>query len=322
MKPLSNDDLRSVLLLILLVLACFLTFPYIDRCVAFFSGDEDQDSVSVIKDDAKRNLSSGYYAVPSEAPQLFAFDPNTADSTQLLRLGLKPWQVRNIYKYRAAGGRYRKPTDFARLYGLTLEQYERLAPYIKIKGEIMAADVYAESTSNYVSHNQSASRQTASSDTLHRSPSSELSPVSHRPSYAYQKKIRPGEKIDISVADTSALKTIPGIGSYFARQIVRHRDRLGGFVDVSQLREIEGFPESSLSYMIIGTTSSVKRLKVNYLDAWKLSRHPYILYIQAKEIVQYRHDKGIISSPSQLESLKSLTSTDLKRILPYLDFSR
>ena len=29
----------------------------------------------------------------------FPFDPNTADSNQLLRLGLQPWQVRNIYRY-------------------------------------------------------------------------------------------------------------------------------------------------------------------------------------------------------------------------------
>lgn len=320
MKPLSKDDRRAVIVLIVLILACFLTFPYIDRCIAFFSGNEDKDSVA-LKDNRKRGLSSGYYAVDEKEAELFPFDPNTADSTQLLRLGLRPWQVRNIYKYRAAGGRYRKPTDFARLYGLTLEQYERLAPYINIKKEVMAADVYAKSTNDYVSHNQETPQRKATSDTV-RHPSSGQSMEPRRVFSAYTKKIRPGEKIDISVADTSALKTIPGIGSYFSRQIVRHRERLGGFVDVSQLRDIEGFPESSLSYMVVGNSSSVKRLKVNALSAWQLSRHPYILYVQAKEIVEYRHNKGSISSPSQLESFKTITSTDLKRLLPYLDFSK
>ncbi len=320
MKPLSKDDRRAVIVLIVLILACFLTFPYIDRCIAFFSGNEDKDSVA-LKDNRKRGLSSGYYAVDEKEAELFPFDPNTADSTQLLRLGLRPWQVRNIYKYRAAGGRYRKPTDFARLYGLTLEQYERLAPYINIKKEVMAADVYAKSTNDYVSHNQETPQRKATSDTVRR-PSSGQSMEPRRIFSAYTKKIRPGEKIDISVADTSALKTIPGIGSYFSRQIVRHRERLGGFVDVSQLRDIEGFPESSLSYMVVGNSSSVKRLKVNALSAWQLSRHPYILYVQAKEIVEYRHNKGSISSPSQLESFKTITSTDLKRLLPYLDFSK
>lgn len=320
MKPLSKDDRHAVIVLIVLILACFFTFPYIDRCIAFFSGNEDKDSVA-LKDNRKRGLSSGYYAVDEKEAELFPFDPNTADSTQLLRLGLRPWQVRNIYKYRAAGGRYRKPTDFARLYGLTLEQYERLAPYINIKKEVMAADVYAKSTNDYVSHNQETPQRKATSDTVRR-PSSGQSMEPRRVFSAYTKKIRPGEKIDISVADTSALKTIPGIGSYFSRQIVRHRERLGGFVDVSQLRDIEGFPESSLSYVVVGNSSSVKRLKVNALNAWQLSRHPYILYVQAKEIVEYRHNKGSISSPSQLESFKTITPTDLKRLLPYLDFSK
>ena len=62
----------------------------------------------------------------------FAFDPNTADSTQLLRLGLKPWQVRSIYRYRAKGGVFSEPADFARVYGLTLKQYRELEPYIRI----------------------------------------------------------------------------------------------------------------------------------------------------------------------------------------------
>lgn len=55
---------------------------------------------------------------------LFPFDPNTADSTQLLRLGLRPWQVRSIYKYRARGGVYRRPEDFARLYGSHADNIE------------------------------------------------------------------------------------------------------------------------------------------------------------------------------------------------------
>lgn len=319
MKALSKDDRRAVIILLVLILACFLIFPYIDRCIAFLSGNEDKDSVE-LKDSRRQSLSSDYYAVDEQEEELFLFDPNTADSTQLLRLGLRPWQVRNIYKYRAAGGRYRKPTDFARLYGLTLEQYERLAPYIKIKKEVMAADVYAKGTNDYVSHGQETPYAIASSDTVRRSSSSSISSEPRRAFSSYPKKIRPGERIDIGIADTTALKTIPGIGPYFARQIVRHRERLGGFVAVSQLLEIEGFPESSLSYMFVGSPSSVKRLKVNNLSAWQLSRHPYILYVQAKEIVDYRHSKGNLKSIDDLAKLKSFSPQTIKKLEPYLEF--
>lgn len=80
-----------------------------------------------------------YYATPSTKAERFPFDPNTADSTQLLRLGLQPWQVRNIYKYRARGGIYRQKEDFARLYGLTVKQYRELEPYIHISNDYLPA---------------------------------------------------------------------------------------------------------------------------------------------------------------------------------------
>lgn len=49
------------------------------------------------------------------------------------------WQVRNIYRYRAKGGVYRKKEDFARLYGLTVKDYRRLEPYIRISEDYLPA---------------------------------------------------------------------------------------------------------------------------------------------------------------------------------------
>lgn len=51
----------------------------------------------------RRGATSGYYATPARRIESFEFDPNEADSTQLLRLGLAPFQVRSIYRYRAKG---------------------------------------------------------------------------------------------------------------------------------------------------------------------------------------------------------------------------
>ena len=66
---------------------------------------------------------------------LFRFDPNTADSATFVRLGLSPRVARAIIHYRAAGGIFRKPQDFARIYTLSDEDFHRLLPYIYIKGE-------------------------------------------------------------------------------------------------------------------------------------------------------------------------------------------
>ena len=75
------------------------------------------------------------YAEKEEPVESFPFDPNVADSTTLLRLGLSKWQVRSIYRYRAKHGRYSKPEDFMNVPHLTNEQWERLRPYIRISTE-------------------------------------------------------------------------------------------------------------------------------------------------------------------------------------------
>ena len=73
-----------------------------------------------------------YYAVPKTAVESFPFDPNEADSTQLLRLGLTPAQVRSIYRHRAKGYVYSTPEDFARTPFMTKGQWDHLKPLIKI----------------------------------------------------------------------------------------------------------------------------------------------------------------------------------------------
>ncbi len=73
-----------------------------------------------------------YYAVAKASVESFPFDPNEADSTQLLRLGLTPAQVRSIYRHRAKGYVYSTPEDFARTPFMTKGQWTHLKPLIKI----------------------------------------------------------------------------------------------------------------------------------------------------------------------------------------------
>lgn len=315
MKHFRKTDSDTIIILLLVIVACIALFPLLK------SGEDNADSEDTRSELAdKSNHSSRtkkpqYYNVPEKQYELFYFDPNTADSTQLLRLGLQPWQVRNIYKYRAAGGRYNKPTDLARLYGLTLKQYRRLEPYIKIEPEVMAADAIKPSQSDF------AGKSKAETSSHESDIAKELSLA------AYPTKIKDGEHIDINTADTTELKSIPGIGSYYAKRIVAYRQRLGGIANVHQLLEIQGFPESSLKYMTVEQTTNtqhqtpITKIKINYLDQNALSRHPYIRYVQAKEILNFRRLHGAIKKADDLRRLPSFTDADVDRLNPYIDYS-
>lgn len=219
----------------------------------------------------------------------FAFDPNTADSTQLLRLGLRPWQVRNIYKYRAAGGIYQTKEDFAQLYGLTLKEYRELEPYIHISDDYLPAA-------------RMVRRKSAERDTLR-----------------FPKKIAESEVVDLATADTALLRRVPGIGSYYAHEIVKYRERLGGFAHIDQLDEIEGFPQDAKRFFKI-ETPAVKKLNLNRLKENELKRHPYLNYYQAHAIVDYRRRNGRLNSLDDLRLLRDFPDEGLHRLAPYVEF--
>ena len=62
----------------------------------------------------------------------FRFDPNTVSAEDLQRLGFSERQAAAILRYRAAGGRFRRKSDFAKSYVVDDSVYEQLAPYIDI----------------------------------------------------------------------------------------------------------------------------------------------------------------------------------------------
>lgn len=292
---LRKSDRQAVLLLLGIVL--------IVLCVIFIVGGRNEKTFAVVADSSDNDTAyindvyhkpsaTRYYAVEERKIELFYFDPNTADSTQLLRLGLKPWQVRNIYKYRAAGGVYRKPSDFMRLYGLTVKQYKALEPYIRISSDYQpAATLYTEEKEHHT----------------------------ERDTVKYPVKLRPSERISLNTSDTTMLKKVPGIGSAYARAIVSYRERLGGFHDTAQLLEINGFPESSLDYFII-TSPSLRKININKLTLNQLKRHPYMGFFRAKAIVDYRRINGNITGLQQLSLCRDFTPEAIRRLEPYVEY--
>jgi DNA uptake protein ComE-like DNA-binding protein len=248
------------------------------------------DSVFSQKKASRTKRPAQYYATETQKAERFPFDPNTADSTQLLRLGLQPWQVRNIYKYRARGGIYRQKEDFARLYGLTVKQYRELEPYIRISNDYLPAATLV------------GKRQQVGRDTLR-----------------YPVKLQENEHIVLNTADTTQLKKVPGIGSYYASEIIRHGQRLGGYVSIDQLDEIEDFPQDSKQYFVIADARP-KRLNINRLTLQQLRRHPYINFYQAKAITDYRRLHGDIKSLNDLRLSKDFTDEAIHRLEPYIEY--
>ncbi len=225
------------------------------------------------------------------------FDPNTADSTTLLQLGLKRWQVRNLLKYRAAGGTYRQSSDLRRLYGMTDSMYLALEPYICID-----------------------TLRFARRDTLRR----DSIPSKY-------KSLKKDTIIELNSADTLSLQSIRGIGSGIAKQIVRYREQLGGYWSAEQIREIERLREydrdtlmrfafDSVLPHLTACTDSIRPVPVNHSSIQRLQRHPYLRFEQAKALYTLRRNRFKLKSIDELRTLPEFTEQDLERLKRYLSF--
>ncbi len=239
-----------------------------------------------------------YYAVPGRAESRFPFDPNTADSTELLALGLAPWQVRSIYRYRAKGGVFRRREDFGRVYGLTQKQYRELAPYVRIGADYQPYDYTSNGAPYPTTHRQAMDSAAARH---------------------YPTKLRQGEHIELNDADTTQLMKVPGIGRYYAKEIAFRRKYLGGFYSAEQLLEIADFPKETLSYFVVNR-AEVHQLNVNKLSLNELKKHPYLNYYQAKDIVDYRRLYGPIHNIEELKLMKDFTNADFERLKHYIEY--
>lgn len=264
-----------------------------------------------------------YYAVPVQQPETFPFDPNEADSTALLRLGLAPWQVRAIYKYRARGGRYHSPEDFKRLPGMTPELWNRLASSIHI-GEAYRYYDHKALKGNAASSQASGYQGTSAGEGIQKGVSGGESQEgvverSQETAYSHQEKFTELTLLDLNSVDTTTLKRVPGIASYRARLIVRYRNRLGGYTSVEQLSEIENLPIELQAWFKV-ENGVFRKLNLNTASIGELARHPYVGSARAKAIANYRRSQGRIQSLSDLALLPEFSQDVIQRLEPYVEY--
>lgn len=217
------------------------------------------------------------------SPILFQFNPNTLDSTGFVKLGLKPHVASNIIKYRLKGGKFHKPNDFAKIWGVTDDKFKELLPYIQIPVEGL--------------------------------------PQLHNKTYANIKK--KDIILDLNSADTTQLQQIWGIGNGYAKRIVAYRKRLGGYVSVTQLHEIWGMTSETYAQISPHFTVNalfINKIRINQASVERLMYHPYLNFTKAKAIYDFRRNKSHINNIEDLKTIAELDAATLTKISPYLSF--
>ena len=208
----------------------------------------------------------------------FPFNPNTISEEEWLQMGLTDRQVRNIMNYKAKGGKFYSKNDLGKLYTISEEEYTQLEPFIVLPE---------------VSRGSGGKASSQKQDNP-----------------AYEEKTKTEKKVipvvDLNRVDSTTLVELPQIGPYTASRIVEFREKLGGFVDKEQLRDVKGMDEARFAaiqpYINLGAVE-VRIVDVNRADFKTLVHHPYLSYEQVKRIFNQREKRGMIKNWEQLEAL-------------------
>lgn len=129
--------------------------------------------------------------------------------------------------------------------------------------------------------------------------------------------------LDINTADSISLEQLPGIGEKLSARIIKYRERLGGFIEINQLKEIYGMSDSNFikfsKLIIVQSGFSPSKINLSKATYQEMRRHPYINHLFAKSVLAYVKMHGSINSLEELVRIGSLTEKEIVKVRPYLD---
>jgi competence protein ComEA len=244
------------------------------------------DSLRLALDESKIQKHTSNESRSVVKRQLILFNPNTASDKILMSVGFDEKISKRIVSYRSKGGKFIVKKDLLKVFGIDTLLYNELYAYIDLPETKISKTETTPSNSTFT---------TGSRD----------------------------KKFDLNRADTTELKTVYGIGSKRAQRIVAFREKLGGFIHSSQLREVYGLDSASVEQLLkrcfISDGFLPFRLNINTATDRQLSAHPYISPVIAKAIVAYRFQHGNFATVGEIRELQNLKKEEADKIIPYLD---
>jgi competence ComEA-like helix-hairpin-helix protein len=222
-----------------------------------------------------------------EKVELFNFDPNTASTEELKKLGFREKTIKTIQNFLSKGGKFYKSEDIGKVWGLRPDEVKRLIPFIQIK-------------SLQVSH-------LSEGNEFKKNP---LIAITHLMI-----------SIDINTADTTEFISLQGIGSKLSQRIINFRDKLGGFYSVEQVGETFGLPDSTfqkIKSQLKISSPALTKININTADLESMKMHPYLRYAIGNAIVRYRAQHGNFSAVADIKKIATITEDIFNKAAPYL----
>ncbi|MBZ9779407.1 helix-hairpin-helix domain-containing protein [Psychroflexus sp. CAK8W] len=252
-----------------------------------FSKTHRADELTKIEDSIQRLVDSLKIKQSLESQRvIYPFNPNFIDDYKGYTLEMTVDQIDRLLDYRAEDKWINSKADFQKVTQVTDEWMKEYGPYFKFPEWVVMAE---QRKSNAKSINLLT--------------------------YA--------EKKDLNTVTASDLMEVSGIGEALSSRIITYRDKLGGFVDMIQLKDVYGLKydviENLKERIALKSPMEVQKKDINTISVLELSELPYFDYEQARVIVNFIKLREGIDDFEELSKIEDFPNYKLDRIQLYLE---
>ena len=138
---------------------------------------------------------------------------------------------------------------------------------------------------------------------------------------SFKKQVKHIVQVNLNTADTTEFMKIYGIGAFYAKQIIRYREKLGGYFTKEQLLEVwkmtlEAYDKIKDHVFI--SEKDVKRININSVTIEELKVHPYLKWNQANSIIKMRIQRNGFKNIEEIKESVLIDSETYEKLFPYL----
>lgn len=252
-----------------------------------FSKTHRANELTKIEDSIQRLVDSLKIKQSLESQRvIYPFNPNFIDDYKGYTLEMTVDQIDRLLDYRAEDKWINSKADFQKVTQVTDEWMKEYGSYFKFPEWVVMAE---QRKSNAKSINLLT--------------------------YA--------EKKDLNTVTASDLMEVSGIGEALSSRIITYRDKLGGFVDMIQLKDVYGLKyeviENLKERIALKSPVEVQKKDINTISVLELSELPYFDYEQARVIVNFIKLREGIDDFEELSKIEDFPNYKLDRIQLYLE---
>jgi DNA uptake protein ComE-like DNA-binding protein len=220
-------------------------------------------------------------AVTSPGHAAFSFNPNTASFDTLIMLGLTQKEASTLISYRKKGGKFRRPADLKKVYGLDSIKAERLVAHVETEADTIRKKAIVHT----YGHKPPVDLNNCDSATLVSLPG--IGPVLAARIIKYRHLLG-------GFARVEQLKEVYGIKPETYDLLVSR---------------------------VTADSSVVERVNVNTAGYREFSRLRYFEKYDITAVLKYRELHGKIIDIAELVDNKIITAEKAAKVLPYLKFN-